>query len=219
MASAVEAVLGGGLEGRAVIFGRLVDLLQFPQAQKPQAQKPAQVVGIGHVAFAAIPTDEEVLPRVAHQRAVDVGVERAGCPSGQLARLHGEALLLCIDRRDPGNQLRFSRGKLLVALVGAVGGHHAESRGICMEVESEVCCSHKGVCGGVEGADSLQYSHHRRPFFQCYPINPSDMVPPFGWIGSESSSERRRCCFSREGAYLKGLAHTSHHSTSRSERL
>ena len=58
-----------------------------------------------------------------------------------------------------------------------------------MEVESEVCCSHKGshkgVCGGVEGADSLQYSHHRRPFFQCYPIHPTDMTSLSGWIGSD----------------------------------
>ena len=128
-----------------MIFGRLVDLLQFPQAQKP-----AQVVGIGHVAFAAIPTDEEVLPRVAHQHLIDIGIDRAGCPSGQLARLHSEALLLRVDRRDSGNQLRFSRGKLLVALVGAVRGHHAEGRGICMQAESEVCCSHEGACGGLK---------------------------------------------------------------------
>jgi len=125
--AAIEIVLGSRLEDCAVIFLSLVDLLKLSKAQES-----AQVVGVGHVAFAALPADKIVLPRVAHQQPLDVRIERASCPPGQSTCLDGEALLLCLDRRYARDQLRLSGRKLLVTLVGAILLHHAKCAGICM---------------------------------------------------------------------------------------
>lgn len=126
-----------------MVFLRLVDLLKFAQAQKP-----TQVVGVGHVAFASVAADEVVFSRVTHQYVIDVRVDRTGRPPRKRVCLDGKALLRGLDRSDTGDQFRLGGRKLLVALVGAVFGHHAKRRGICMQVEPEVSCRHKDVCGG-----------------------------------------------------------------------
>lgn len=98
---AVEVVLGGGLEHRSGVLSRLVDFLKLPKAQQS-----AQIVGIGHVVFAAVSADEKVSSSVADQHPIHVGLERAGCPAGQFTHLHGETLLTGLVRGDAGDQFR-----------------------------------------------------------------------------------------------------------------
>jgi len=52
-------------------------------------------------------------------------------------------------------------GAEVVAVVGAVSGHDAEGAGSCMQIESQVCCSHgigEDACGQVRRSRSTQSS-------------------------------------------------------------
>ena len=89
-----------------------------------------------------VATDKRVLLRVTDEHLVDIRVDRLRGPAGERTRLDGQKLLSRVDGDNPGDEFSLGGWKLLVAVVGAIGGHDAEGAGSCMQIESEVCCSH-----------------------------------------------------------------------------
>lgn len=116
----VDVMLNHSLEDRAVVIGGLIDGLQLAETEQTTER-----VGVGLVALASVPADERVLPRVAHEDLIHVGIKQASGPSGQaeisaVALFEREPLRAGLNRNDARNQLRLGSGKLLVAPVGAI---------------------------------------------------------------------------------------------------
>jgi len=123
------APLGAGLEDSPVVIGSLVDGMQLAKTKKP-----AQVEGIGDIAFVRIATDEPVLSWVADEDLVDVRRDRPGSPAGEGTGLDGETLRVCVNGDNPRDKFRFGCRKLLVPMVGALRVHDAERARSCMQI-------------------------------------------------------------------------------------